>query len=679
MWTCSVVNAETPELYSSLLIALKPGLSESQLRSVTDKAAYSVVELADTAGHPECIGSVTALFDQAASEDVRFAWKLIRNKVNSCLFLISPYEITVRPMVPPTQTHRPFAATKQRIYMSATLGGESDLQRAYGIEKLITIRAQSPQWGRRYVFIPGLYTDETTSIRIVSNVWDRLKTRRAVLLAPSERVASRKFAEMAQQVTAKPKRMVASDIKDSLDAFTGSTDVILALGGRYDGLDLPDEHCRLLILAESPAAINPLERHLSERWKMGPVLRRRERTRLIQGMGRCTRNATDFAAIVWLGQSLVNAATSLSLIEGMPGELAAEIAWGKEQSQLAGKDPEQLVDMIVELIDDANYRNDANAGIGGVEAKEPKKLAKEYEEAGANEVHFARAMWDENFVRALEIARSIADQLNSSELSGYRAWWMFLGAVAARLMGEPSAEKDCLRRGARCGVNSGWLNQLLQQRSKSPTFESSADLEPNAEWLWDSLTAWGWAGPTFDKKLIEMISRLGQSEHKSYAQGLELLGMCFGAQATRTTEQGAPDVAWSFATGLHIGFEAKTEKKKNAKLSKRDVQEAKGHIDWIRLKLAENPTSAEIHSLMIAPSPDLDDVALPFAKGLFYAPPELLSAQASKAVESLRTLRVKFAGREFPEAAKEFSAEIRNAQLDLTSLRKTLLLRPLLK
>ena len=87
----------------------------------------------------------------------------------------------------------------------------------------------------------------------------------------------------------------------------------------------------------SPVATNALERHLSERWKLGPILRRRERTRLIQGMGRCTRSATDFAVIVWLGQSLVNAATSDAVLLGMPPELASEIVWGVKQSTSATK------------------------------------------------------------------------------------------------------------------------------------------------------------------------------------------------------------------------------------------------------------------------------------------------------------------------------------------------------
>ena len=37
----------------------------------------------------------------------------------------------------------PFAGASQRIYMSATLGGESDLRRAYCIQKLQVVRAKS--------------------------------------------------------------------------------------------------------------------------------------------------------------------------------------------------------------------------------------------------------------------------------------------------------------------------------------------------------------------------------------------------------------------------------------------------------------------------------------------------------------------------------------------------------
>lgn len=677
MWTVSASAAREKDLYNSLLAALRPGLSESQIRSILDKSAVGTVEMADVCGHSECLGNVVAVLDPATADSARYAWKLIRNRVHCCLFLVSPYEITIRPLVPPTHTHAPFAAAKQRIYMSASLGGESDLQRGYGIPKLAMIRAKSPQWGRRYVFVPGVYVDEVGARQIVADVWDGVKIRRAVLLAPSERVMNRTFEDLAKVMTNKPGRLSAEDIADSVDGFITNTEVILTLA-RYDGLDLPDEQCRLLLLTESPAAIGALERHLSERWKMGPILRKRERTRLVQGMGRCTRNATDFAIIICLGQSLVNSATSSPLLKSFPAELAAEISWGVQQSELASKDPGGLVSMILELIADVKYRQAADAEIQGIQGKQPEPVLKDYEEAGLDEVRYANAMWEENFSHAFETARQIADRISSPELSGYRAWWLYLASVAASLMRDTNAEQDSLRRGSRCGINSGWLNQLLQQR-KATIPEKSEECQPNAEGLWDALTRWGWAGPNFEEQMGRMLGLLKELYHVGYHEGLEIVGKCFGARTTRSTEPGAPDVVWSFPNDFHITFEAKTEKNLSGELSKKDVLNAKGHPEWVRAKLCSEPKTAEVAPIVVAPSPKTSQIALPFAEGLLYVSPDKIQKLAEQAAESVRGLRLTFGGRDFPEAAVEFSAALRNLGLDLDALRNTLFSEPLKK
>jgi Rad3-related DNA helicase len=214
MWTVSANAYDDKALYSSLLSALQPSLSSSQIRSILDESSYSI-ELADLAAHPQCIENLTTILDRATGDTVRFAWKLVRSRLQSCLFLVSSYEISIRPLVPPTHTHAPFSAAKQRIYMSATLGGQSDLQRAYGIEKLEMVRAKSTQWGRRYVFVPGVYVDKTEATRIVARVWDESKTRRGVLLAPSERVMTSTLQSLEAEMKVAPTRFGAGDIARS--------------------------------------------------------------------------------------------------------------------------------------------------------------------------------------------------------------------------------------------------------------------------------------------------------------------------------------------------------------------------------------------------------------------------------------------------------------------------------
>jgi len=136
---------------------------------------------------------------------------------------------------------------------------------------------------------------------------------------------------------------------------------------------------------------------------------------------------------------------------------------------------------------------------------------------------------------------------------------------------------------------------------------------------------------------------------------------------------GAPDCVWSFSNDFHITFEAKTEKSPDGRLAKKDVQKAKGHPDWVKANVSQNPATAEIVPTIVAPSSDLDEIAVPFADNLFYLSPERIRRLAEDVSERVRKLRLSFGGRDFPDAAVEFSSELRNLGLDLESLKRTLL------
>jgi hypothetical protein len=138
-------------------------------------------------------------------------------------------------------------------------------------------------------------------------------------------------------------------------------------------------------------------------------------------------------------------------------------------------------------------------------------------------------------------------------------------------------------------------------------------------------------------------------------------------------------VVWSFPDDFHITFEAKTEKNANGELSKKDVQNAKGHPEWVRAKLCKGVEKVEIAPIVVAPSPKTNQIALPFAEGLLYVSPDKILKLAAKVADGLRGLRVKFSGRDYPGASVEFSAEMRNSGLDMESVKSALLSEPLKK
>jgi hypothetical protein len=481
------------------------------------------------------------------------------------------------------------------------------------------------------------------------------------LLSPSDRILGDSFDKISDAATKQPERRTSSAISESLTAFTTSTNVILTLAGRYDGLDLPDDQCRLLILSGSPVAINLLERHLSERWKLAALFRRRERTRLIQGMGRCTRNATDFALILLMGQALVDSTTSSTFVEAFPPELAAELTWGLEQSQSTKSAPEDFVDMALGLITDQQYRKQANDAISAIVVAGKSEKPSAYEDSAPDEVRFSHFMWEGAYENALEIARSVADRAGGPQLAGYRGWWWYLASLAAHRLAEKHVEAESLARAAGTGVNASWLLRLIrEQKAVTP---SKTDVQPEAEELWNAITDWGWAGPSFGKKMQEMHSLLGSTDHNDVHRGVEILGRCFGARSIRPKEEGAPDAAW-LSGNRAIAFEAKTEKKEKGALYKKELQEAKGHPDWLQyFQAAESNIELTVDVVIISPTKKLHEIAIPFAGGLFVISPQAIADLAQKAAVAVSELRTLFTGKEFTEVAEVFSEAMRVRKL----------------
>lgn len=670
MWTVRINIKRDNEIYNETIAVLRSAITDSQYRVITDESGFASYELVDMHNRLEVMSSLTGLLDSVKGS-LRFPWSLIRNHLHACFCLVSSTEIIIRPLIPPTHSHLPFFDSTQRIYMSATLGGEGDLKKSYGITNLRSIHAQHAQWGKRYIFVPELTMSSENCSHLVAEVWNELKTRRGLLLAPSFAIAERTFSDVAGDMDPVPIRYVANDIEESLETFTSTENSILCLAGRYDGLDLPGDDCRLLLMSESPAAVGGIEKHLREHWRLGPLMRKRERTRLIQGMGRCTRDATDYAVIILIGQSLVDSVTTPALVKGLPGEIQKEIKWGISQGEVARDDVELLKEMIIGLLIDSDYRKEANENLEEIATPEIFSEPAEYEESGKFEVMYARTLWDGDSEKALEYIREAADHANSQELSGYRAWLWYLAGFAAANFGDRELEIDCFKRSKATGINTGFLAALIKSRTEDFCPIATEDMQSIlAEAIWNRIGEWGWHGPKFFKFIKEMQTGLSNiDEPNQFHIGLELLGQCVGADTIRTSEVGAPDVVWIFP-GEFYTFEAKSRKKTEGLLSKKNILQAKGHPDWVHSKRPE-VIGCENRPFMVSPSAGLYEDAKPHIFGLYYISPIALQEYAKEVAKIITSLRSEFAGKDYAEIRDLFVAKVSKTSLSFIKIVET--------
>lgn len=660
-WTVRVRKLQHRDLYDSLLSAARPMLTASQWMTISTDGGSRLVELCDLVGQPGVQKSVTALLDDVEDARIRFPWRNLRASLHACVCLVSRDAFVLRPVVPPTHTHPPFADARQRVYMSATLGSIADLQRAFGVRKIEPLSVGRPQWGRRYIFAPERWATEGAAAQVIAEVWND-RPQRAVILAPSQTAADEAWQSFSNLANKKPKRITADDIEEDLGAFVKSQAAVLTLAGRYDGLDLPDDDCRLLVMHESPAAINEFERHLQDSWKMGPLLRGKERTRLIQGLGRCTRNSTDYAVVFWTGPSLISATANPSLLNGLPPELRAELLWGLDQSQKAEPDPSELANMALGLLEDADYRGQANSAISEM-SPPPTAIDPMPADAGKLEVQYAAALWDEDYPQAYAVARQITDQASAPELAGYRAWWWYLASIPAHHLGNSAQELDCFQRGVACGVNRGRLVQIQRRR---PTAESAValgiDFVPNAQEIWSGIERLGWVGQRFGRFVDEMLALINQDEANQLHEGIDRLGSILGLRTTRVTSSAAPDVVWQLLDNEFLAFEAKSSKT-NDSLSVKELREAGGHASWIRTNLAPDVEDFHSSTVVIGPSPNVADDARPFMNDLFFISVDSLRSLAAEVAEAVRELRVEFSGSEFSATESTFAVAVTNAGL----------------
>jgi hypothetical protein len=357
--------------------------------------------------------------------------------------------------------------------MSATLGEGGELERAFGrrkIERLPVPKGWDRRGnGRRFFAFPesttGLSgTDEASKAEFIKGVI--AKFGRAVVLTP-DTLSMEEF--LTRCVPEKATVLRPSDVEDSLDGFAKAEFAVLGMANRYDGLDLPDKACRLVILAGLPARGDLQERFLAKELGAIDVLQERIRARITQGAGRATRNPTDYAAVLMLGDELTAFTGRRDVQAAFHPELHAEIQFGLESSLRSTSDElTELFDHFLAQTQDWKIAEPTiNARRDTYEQVSPPGTI-ELERSAAFEVEAWQALWQGEWERAREFARRAIDALRGGRApQRYAALWNYLlgSWTTIQATREPGASGIEVARAAFLAARAGargttWLSHL---------------------------------------------------------------------------------------------------------------------------------------------------------------------------------------------------------------------------
>ncbi|WP_139557984.1 DEAD/DEAH box helicase [Methylotetracoccus oryzae] len=590
-----------------------------------------------------------AITENIREADQRFAWHMLADHVRACQLYVSSSEVLLRPLIPPTWSHRPFADATQRIFMSATLGAGGDLERLTGrsdIKRLPIPEGWDRQGiGRRFFIFPEKSLNEDDTLKLRRQLMRR--AARSLVLTPNQADAD----QITEDVTEELKCPVfsAADLEYSKAMFTESASAVAVIANRYDGIDFPGDDCRLLFVEGLPRATNLQERFLMNRMGASLLFNERVQTRVLQAIGRCTRGLNDYSAIVVTGEDLPAYLTDRKRLSYFHPELQAELEFGIDQStQVNSKD---ILDNFEIFLEHDQAWEDANQGI--LEAREAATQAEfpamdQLEGVVAHEIAWQASMWNEDYAKAYEAAREVLGGLTDSGLRGYRALWHYLAGAAAELaaadgeVGFGVHARTQYRKAKDAATGIPWLIALARGGAATPSAKERDQtiVMLQVEQLEAQLVNLGMLhNRGFSAREREIREGL-QDGHK-FEQAQVMLGQHLGFSAGKREGDASPD-PWWIVGGITLVFEDHANAKGDtAIIDATKARQAASHPDWMREHVPASK-DASIQPVLVTPAKKAKEGAIPHLSRVAHWDLEEFRAWAETALVTVRELRREF-------------------------------------
>ncbi len=586
-WSVTIERSVHSVAYDACLKAVRPALSgmfaERMEQDTPDINARRETQLVVPLRRP----SMSHALDRALKElqdgsNPWWSWQTIHQGLGSCLVYVSWHEILIRPFIPPTLENSPFADADQRVYLSAKPGHAGELERSFGrrtIERLLLPDRRSPRSGRRFFVFAELAEGDGKDISAEATS----AAGKALVLATSTDLAQTTANEL--NVNNWPV-LGKVDIEQNLGSFTDQQHAILALGGRYDGIDLPNDACRLVCLAGLPEWAHLQERFLATNLRAQAALGERTRTRVVQGAGRATRNPLDYAVVLIRGSDLTGYLASPIVRESLDVDLQAELGFGLENSRdVPSADLVNNVSIFLEQ--GYEWREGAESHIATARRnmfRQDPEQSSLLAESAKHEVDAWASAFRGDFNTAQDAAQQAALVLSGNkDVQSYRAFWLYQAAVWAFALAEtdPNAKQTAaslLNEAHKAAQGTTWLRevevgtQLVSQEDANDT----PAVREIAKRLSDK---------TKRSKIKATITRMQdgipETDAKKFETALREVGVLLGAESFKPQGQGRTDCAWCWSERVWIAIEAKSEQSPSREISLNTIRQANTQMDQL--------------------------------------------------------------------------------------------------
>lgn len=339
-FTISISKSDNPDVYSKLLTLFSDDMTDQGEGSWLDiqSGDYNTFMPVPYWNWDSKKTEVLKILSEAQEDkSIYYAWPLIRNQItNYCCYIsgtkieISPYNVNIR-------TFGSFSRAAHRILMSATTQDDSFFVKGldFGPEAVKTpLRNANQKWsGEKMLIIPSLVVDSCDHDLIVTNFCRNTSSQFGMIaLVPSTKNC-KQYENLGATIT------TSGTIFEELDKLKkGEFSKIVVINNRYDGIDLPDESCRVLIMDSLPYFDSLSDRYEEQACPNSELINKRIAQKIEQGIGRGVRGEKDYCAVLIIGSELVRFMRSIATNKFFSAQTRKQIDIGIEIADMAKED-----------------------------------------------------------------------------------------------------------------------------------------------------------------------------------------------------------------------------------------------------------------------------------------------------------------------------------------------------
>lgn len=248
--------------------------------------------------------TLAILLKNKENQDLSFKWSLVKEHLKQSQCIVSAHKIEISPHCIPIQMIPSLFNAKRKILMTATLVDESILSSHFGITDDSIFNPITPKTigdiGDRMILMPQVINPNLTDIEVKKMCHEISQHHNVVVIVPSKSRAVF-WEDVASKI------LSTTTIQAGVQELRRQHVGLVVLINRYDGVDLPNTACRLLIIDGLPDV-----RRLVDKVTQGVLLGSEKINdgiiqRIEQGMGRGVRSSDDYCAVLLLGKSLTGA------------------------------------------------------------------------------------------------------------------------------------------------------------------------------------------------------------------------------------------------------------------------------------------------------------------------------------------------------------------------------------